>query len=124
MQHLILILPLLGIIIFWILPPGIAIPVYLLILVISGMMYWVIVRAMKKHPETGAEGLIGATTRIESSLQTRNETQYVVRIQGELWNATSSDLLKEGELVTVIGVTGLTLLVQRVNHPEEERTSI
>jgi len=115
MQHIILMLPLVGIIVFWIFPTGIAIPIYLLILMISGMLFWAIVRAIKKHPKTGAEGLIGATARIVSSLQTSNEAQYVVRIQGELWNASSSDILNVGELVTITSVNGLTLLVKRVN---------
>ena len=88
------------------------------------MMFWTIVRAMKKHPKTGSEGLIGATAIVVSSLQTGNEAQYVVRIQGELWNAKSSDILRAGELVTVIGVNGLRLLVQLFNHLKEEGTSI
>jgi membrane protein implicated in regulation of membrane protease activity len=123
MQHLILILPLIGIVIFWIFPPDIAIPIYLLILVLSAMMFWAIVRAMKKHPKTGSEGLIGATASVVSNFQTSNKARYVVRIQGELWNAHSSDILKTEELVTVTGVNGLTLFVQRVNNPKEEHAT-
>jgi len=123
MQHLILLLPLAGIVVFWLLPPSLAIPIYLFIVLISGLMYWAIVRAMKKYPKTGAEGLIGTTAKIVSSSESGREAQYLVRVKGELWNANSPDILKTGDLVTVTGIDGLILLIQRVSSSQEERSS-
>lgn len=81
-MHYLLLLPLIGIVVFFIFPLGIAIPVYLFILIISGLMYWVIYRAMKKQPNFGREGLIGTEARVISKLEPGEEAQYMVRIRG------------------------------------------
>jgi membrane protein implicated in regulation of membrane protease activity len=81
MQHLILFLPMAGIVVFWLLPVDVAVTVYLLIPVVSGLFYWAIARAMKRRHKTGAEGLINSTARVVSDLPTGSKAKYVVRIQ-------------------------------------------
>jgi len=61
---ILLLLPLIGIVVFWLLPLPLSIPIYLVILLASGLMYWTIVRAMKKRSKNGVEGLIGAEARV------------------------------------------------------------
>ena len=74
MHHLILFLPIIGIIVFWLLPVGIAIPSYLGILLVSGLMYWAILRAIKKTPITGDSGLVGNKARVVSKLGPSDES--------------------------------------------------
>lgn len=108
---ILLLLPLIGVVVFWLLPLSLAIPVYLVVLLASGLMYWTIVRAMKERPKYGAEGLIGAEARVVFKLGPHDEAQYMVRVRGELWSANSRDDLKPDETVKVLSVNGLTLIV-------------
>jgi membrane protein implicated in regulation of membrane protease activity len=123
MWHLIIMLPIVGIIVFFLLPLRAAIPVYLVILLASGLAYWSVARAMRRRPKTGREGLIGATARIVSHVQPGGNAQYLVHTQGELWGADSPDALKEGELVTVTGMDGLKLRVKRITGSYETESS-
>jgi membrane protein implicated in regulation of membrane protease activity len=111
MQHLILLLPLIGIGIFWLMPLRIAAPSYAGIVLVSGLMYWAIIRAIKKIPTTGAGGLVGTRARVVSELDPSDEAQYLVEADGELWSANSPDVLKPGETVRITGVEGIKLLV-------------
>jgi membrane protein implicated in regulation of membrane protease activity len=80
----------------------------------SGLLYWVIARAMKKLSKYGAEGLIGVEARVVSKLSPHDEAQYMVRVCDELWSAKSRDDLKPDETVKVLPVDGLTLLVSKI----------
>jgi membrane protein implicated in regulation of membrane protease activity len=112
---ILLLLPLVGIVVFWLLSIPQAILAYVIILIISGLLYWVIARAMRKQPQYGSEGMIGAKAKVVSRLGPQDEAQYLVRVRGELWNANSKDELKPGETVIILSVNGLTLLVGRTN---------
>jgi membrane protein implicated in regulation of membrane protease activity len=70
---ILLLLPLIRIVVFWLLPLPQAIVAYVIILVVSGLLYWVIARAMKKRPKYGLEGLIGAEARVVSRLSPHDE---------------------------------------------------
>jgi membrane protein implicated in regulation of membrane protease activity len=120
MWHLIIMLPIVGIIVFFLLPLSAAIPVYLVILLASGLAYWSVARAMRRRPKTGREGLIGATARVVSRAKPGGNARYLVRTQGELWGAESPDALREGEVVTVTGIDGLKLRVQRIRDSHED----
>jgi membrane protein implicated in regulation of membrane protease activity len=123
MWHIVIMLPILGIIVFFVLRPGVAVPVYLVILVASGLSYWSLARAMRRRPRTGREGLIGASARVISRVKPGSNARYLVRTQGELWGADSPDILEPGELVTVTGIDGLKLRVQRVTSSDGADTS-
>ena len=113
MHHLILLLPLIGIVVFWLLPPSSAIPVYLAILLASAGMYWAILRAIKRTPTTGAMGLKGTSGRVVSRLKPSEESQYLVEADGELWSANSADILQPGDEVRIVDVKGIRLEVSR-----------
>ena len=70
---ILLLLPLIGIVVFWLLPLPLAIMVYLVILALSGLLYWVIARAMRKRSKYGIEGLIGSEARVVSKLGPNDE---------------------------------------------------
>ena len=118
MHHLILLLPLFGVVVFWLMPLKIAVPSYAGILLVSGLMYWAILRAMKKIPTTGVSGLVGAKARVVSELHSSNEAQYLVETDGELWSANSPDILKPGDDVKITGVEGIKLTVSRFNSQQ------
>lgn len=112
MHHGILLLPIVGLIVFWLLPLNVAIPVYVAILLVSAGMYWAILRAIKKTPTTGAVGLKGATGRVVSRLKPSEESQYLVEADGE-WSASSPDTLQPGDEVRIVDVKGIRLEVAR-----------
>ena len=112
---ILLLLPLIGIVVFWLFPLPQAILVYIVILAVSGLLYWVIARAMKRRLKYGLEGLVGAEARVVSKLGPHDEAQYMVRVRGELWSANSRDDLKLGEMVKILSVDGLTLLVGKTS---------
>lgn len=109
MNHLILLLPLIGLVVFWIAPLSIAIPVYLVILIASGLAYYSIIKSMRRPVVTGKEGLIGQTVEITDM---SGHTGHV-RIQGELWRAVSDDILHAGDKAVILDVEKLTLRVAR-----------
>ena len=117
MQHAILLLPLIGIVVFFIFPPEIAIPVYLVILAISGILYWFIIRVMMKQPNMGREGLIGMEGRVVSKLEPKpgEEARYMIRIRGELWRANSQEELFPGDIIEIVAVNGLILDIRKKN---------
>ena len=69
-----------------------------------------VIRAMKRKPATGKEGLIGEIGTSESDI---NSTEGKVFIHGEYWNAESSEMIKEGEKVEVLEVERLKLKVKK-----------
>ncbi len=122
MCHLILMMPLLGLAVFWFLPLPVATAIYSAITVASLWLYWLAMRAMRAPVETGAEALLHARGTVIDAA----ETLACVRLQGgELWNAESVERLEPGDAVEVVGVEGLRLKVRRtaeaVSRPRERR---
>ena len=113
MCHLILLMPVLALPIFWLLPLDLAIPIYIFLTLISGLFYRLIARSMGKQPETGSESLIGATAQVVSKLKSGDLAKYLVRSQGELWSARSADILSAGETVSIAAVDGIRLVVNK-----------
>jgi membrane protein implicated in regulation of membrane protease activity len=117
MCHLILLMPVVALPIFWLMPLNLAIPIYMIIGLIAGFLYWLIAKSMRKQPETGSESLIGAAGEVVSKLGPGDHAKYLVRSQGELWSANSPDLLQTGETVSIAAVDGIRLIVRRNGNP-------
>lgn len=117
MCHLILLMPVLALPIFWLMPLNLAIPIYVTIGLITGFLYWLIAESIGKQPETGSESLIGAAGEVVSKLGPGDHAKYLVRSQGELWSANSTDLLQTGETVIIANVDGIRLVVRRNGNP-------
>ena len=111
MCHVILMMPVLALPLFWVLPASQAVPVYSIIAVISGLIYWRISVFHGGRPQTGPESLIGTKAEVVSQREPGNEGRYLVRSRGELWSATSSDSLKPGDTVAIAAVVGIRLTV-------------
>lgn len=112
MCHLILLMPVLGILVFWIWPISISLPVYLIILSISLLVYFSLLRAMHKPVTTGQEGLMNEVGQLTDIINHKGH----VTIHGEIWNAETNLNLKKGDIVRVTDVKGLTLTVQKTEQ--------
>jgi len=76
------------------------------------------IRAHRRQPVTGHEGLIGQVGVVKTPL--RPEGQIFLR--GEIWKATSEEPVKPGGQVEVTGISGLTLKVKKLS-PEGQKTA-
>ncbi len=115
MCHLILMLPVLGLPVFWLWPLSQAVPAYGLILAFSILVYVYVVRAMRHPVETGAEEILHSTGKVVEA----GVKDIRVRVHSEMWRAVSSEKLKPGDLVEIIGIDGLKLRVRKhVASPE------
>ena len=111
--HLILLTPLIGLPIFWLVPLSSAIPVYLVIVLVSVFLYRLITRAMKKPVQDGFQSLVGTRAEVMSRAVTDNYAKYTVLSQGELWSAYSKDSFQPGENVKIVAVRGVGVVVER-----------
>lgn len=111
MCHLLLLMPILGIPVFWLWPVSIAAPVYAVILVVSAWLYFFVMRAMRRPVGTGSEGIMQSIGEVIDDTKTK---MTCVRVQSELWGAVSSEPLHRGDRVRVVAIDGLTLRVQRL----------
>jgi inner membrane protein len=113
MCHLILLMPLLALPVFWLLPLPAAVLTYAGVAALSGWLYWLAFRAMRRPVVTGSEGLVGS---IEEVVEAHGR-HVSVRVHGEVWNAKTKDKVRKGDKVRVGGVDGLVLSVLR---PEQQ----
>jgi len=113
MHHLLLILPLLGFILFVFLLWQVALPLYMVMLVVSLGIYWKIIQAQRRRPTTGRRAMIGGRAVVVSVKEGEAEVDY----QGEIWHAVSSEPLKSGEQVIIQDVKGLILQVTPLANP-------
>jgi inner membrane protein len=112
MCHLILVLPVIGLVVFWIWPMHVAAAVYATILLVSLSLYYLIMRAMQRPVVTGAEEILQGTGKV---IEVR-EQEVRVRVHSEIWNAESPDKLCTGDQVRIVGVDGLVLSVRRMER--------
>jgi membrane-bound serine protease (ClpP class) len=83
------------------------------VLVISSFFIAVALLAIRAHiarPRTGYQGLIGEIAVAKEALAPEGK----VFVHGELWNATSEDIVTAGTRVEVIGVENLLLKVRKI----------
>ena len=69
-----------------------------------------VVRAHRRRPTTGKEGLVGGKGVAKTDLK----PEGVVEIRGELWNAVAEDTIKAGEKIQVKEVEGMTVKVIKI----------
>jgi membrane-bound serine protease (ClpP class) len=88
------------------------------VLVISGFFITVALLAVRAHmaqPRTGYQGLIGEIAVAKESLAPDGK----VFVRGELWNATSEEIVPVGARVEVIGVENLLLKVRKIGDTKQ-----
>jgi inner membrane protein len=109
MCHLILLLPLIALPIFWFLPLGPALLIYGAVLLISAWTYWYVMQSMRRPIVAGKEELLHSTGRV---LEAHGNSAQV-RVHSEIWSAVSAERLRTDDIVEVVGIDGLTLQVRR-----------
>jgi membrane-bound serine protease (ClpP class) len=73
------------------------------------------VRALRRSPQTGSEGMIGAVGVAKTALRPDGK----LAIHGELWDAVSDQPIEQGTSAKVLRVEGLTLYVTPVFQKKE-----
>lgn len=109
MCHLLLLLPVLALPVFWFLPMPIAAPAYAAVLIVSGWVYVLALRAMRRPVQTGLEALVHHTGEVIG----QDEGVVQVRLGSEIWNAESKDELRAGDCIEVVSIEGLRLKIRR-----------
>lgn len=113
MHHLLLFLPLLALILFYLLPWQVALPFYALILVGSIIGYWKALQAQRQPPVMGRRAMIGDRAVVVKAEKGELEVEY----KGEIWNAVSPQPLQPGQEVIIEKVEGLILQVAPLPQP-------
>ncbi len=108
MHHLLLLVVLFGWILFLFLSWEIALPLYLLGVMISLTIYWKIIVAQRRKPTVGKRAMIGGQAVVVKAQADGTEVEY----QGEIWQAISSQSLQVDQKVIIEGVEGLILKVK------------
>ena len=112
MCHIVFILPLVGLVLFWLLPLEQAILFCSLILVASGLFFWLLWKDFRKPVTAGIEGMIGQKAEV---IQNGRGT-FKVFARGEIWDAISKEDLSVGQKVEIAGVERMTLVVRLPNN--------
>ena len=107
MCHLIFMAPILALPVFWLLPLSVALPIYLGVVGMTGLILWPVVTAMRRPLLNGAEGMIGVRGEAVTAL---NPTG-LVHCQGEVWSATADQAVAPGERVWITDVYRLKVRV-------------
>ncbi len=107
MHHLLLLVVLLGWILFLFLTWQIALPLYLIAVIITLVIYWKIITAQRKTPVIGRRAMIGDQALVVRVDGNEAEVEY----EGEIWRAVSPEPLQQGQRVVIEGVDGLILKV-------------
>jgi membrane protein implicated in regulation of membrane protease activity len=110
MCHLILALPIVALPVLWLLPLGVAIPIYAVTVGISVAVYATAMKAWRMPARHGIEALLGATGKV-----VRVEGRRVVlSVKGELWSADLEDeSIAAGDKVVVAGFEGFRLKARK-----------
>lgn len=109
MCHLILFLPAFGLSLFWVLPFNLALPLYLVVLGISFLLYFKVFQAMRQKVHTGQEAMLGRKGLVIEDIDPEGK----IRCASEIWNATCrGGKLYKGEEVRIKAVQGLRVEVE------------
>lgn len=90
--HLLLLSPMVGLVLFFFLPPLIAMPLYVAIAIGSLTLFIKIWKSMKLRPTTGREALVESLAWVAAAF----DRQGLVQCRGELWTAFSTDKITKG----------------------------
>lgn len=115
MCHLMLMLPVIALPVFWLLPAGDAGVVYAAVTAASVGMYWLILQAMRAPVVTGVEALLHKTGTVRS-VDGRRASIWVA---SELWSTeTEPGALNVGDAVEIVGTVGLVLQVRKAGRSD------
>ncbi len=116
--HAVLLLPLVGLPLFWLLPLGYALPINIAVWLATPFLYRMIRKAMIRPVKDEFQSLVGTTAEVVSKSETGRSAKYLVRVQGEgeLWSAYSTDALGIGEWVNIVAIRGIGVVIERAEN--------
>ena len=113
MCHLLLLLPVLALPVFWLLPLYDAGSLYAVVVAVSVFVYLFVWKAWRTPPANGTQNLIGTTGRVVR-VGPHNVT---LQLGGELWTAdVQGTPLCVGERALVVAINGLRLTARSAVH--------
>lgn len=77
-----------------------------------GALWW----SQRRAAQVGAETLIGREIEVRSACRPVGQ----VRVKGEIWQARCDEGASAGEAVRIVGIDGLTLVVEAVRPPRAD----
>ena len=113
MCHLIFLLPIFGLPVFWIFPFNMALPTYVFIVGISILLYYKIFQAMHAKVRNGQEAMLGKTGVVLENIDPEGKIKYAT----EIWNAAADGKkFLVGEKVVINGFSyGLSVTVEEAS---------
>lgn len=112
MCHLILLLPLIALPVFWFVPLTPALLIYGAVLLLSAWTYWYVMQSARRPVVAGKEELLHATGRV---LDVHGRVAQV-RVHSEIWSARSENRLRPNDMIEVLGIDGLKLYVRKIDR--------
>ena len=113
MCHLVLLLPVLALPVFWLWPLSIAIPVYGLAVALSLAVYVLAMKTMRLPRLNGTDAIVGRVGRVVAT----GRRGVTVQLGGEYWGAdVEGTELKVGDEALVTGIDRLRLKAERPGH--------
>ena len=109
MCHILFLLPIIALALFFFLSPAqaafLSVPLFLIFLWLA----WMTWKDFKRPVSTGIEGMMGGKAQVVG--KTKDGAKVLLR--GELWDAVSGDDVSVGETVRVTGFERMKLVVRR-----------
>lgn len=109
MCHLLWILPVLALPLFWIFDFYTALPIYLGVVALSGITLYLTVQSIRQAPQSGIEGMKGEIVEVMEASGSRGRVRY----HNTLWYVAAREPIAIGEKVRIIGNRGLSLIVEK-----------
>ncbi len=96
----------------WKLQAGLKSLIMLILLMLNILLAYAVFKVMRRKPETGKEGLVGAIGVARSEIA--RDVEGWIEVHGERWQAVSQSPISPGQRVRVVQVgPGLLLRVQK-----------
>lgn len=114
MCHVLLMMPLLGLPLFFFLPFGQALLYYGLILLVCGVVYGLMMKDMRRPASTGVEGMMGGVGKVIGNGSGHLKVAY----RGEIWDAICEEEVSVGDAVQITGLERMKLSVRKPGGPK------
>ncbi|MEE8291614.1 MAG: NfeD family protein [Candidatus Tectomicrobia bacterium] len=111
MCHILWMLPILGLPLFWVLDFSAALQVYVAMLILSELAMLLTVQSLRQPPSSGIEGMYGDLAEVVEAIRSRGKVRY----HHELWYAAAREPIAVGETVRIIGNKSLCLQVEKLD---------
>jgi len=109
MCHVLFLLPILGLPLFFMFPWELALPLYAGVCFVSAAFYWLLWRTVRRPATTGIDGMVGGVGTVFDCGEGKTKVSY----RGEIWDAVSKQAISPGEPVEILGIEGLKLVIRR-----------